>query len=313
MDSMVYASGCSLKMVQLAAYASHAIDELRQADPTIQSGTTDAMTKFKDFSTVEVKHYPIASGRSAMKSEGKAIFEAVRIAKEFSPDEPVLFVTYKDDDERKLKSELQAAGIPAGNPLRSIITWGKHTSDNSYTHCKHVVLVGLLRMPLLATASQLAAQKRDLTHRRGKTGLLGLQRSVIAGEVMQAINRGCMRLTNAEGKAHSMTAHIIAKDDLQLHLKQVMPGLSWETVAAKAPTRTEDAAKQIAEHLLSLPQSTSCISTRRLYEDCGISLGKDSKAAALAKALVQLAAVSLWKPENRWEPIGRSVARKSLD
>ena len=293
--------------------ASHPIDELRQADLTIHSGTTEAMTKFKDFSTVEVKHYPIASGRNAMKTEGKAIIEAVRIAKELLPDEAVLFVTYKDELARKLSSELQAAGMPATTALRSIITWGKHTSDNTYTHCKHVVLVGLLRMPLLATASQLAAQKRDLTHRRDKTGLLGLQRSVIAGDVMQAINRGCMRLTNAEGKAHPMTAHIIAKDNLQSYLEQAMPGLRWKTAALKAPTRTEEAAKQIVEDLLARPQSTFRVSTRRLYEDCGISLGKDFRAAVLAKALVDLAIVSLRKPEHRWVPAGRSVVRKSSD
>lgn len=293
--------------------ASHAIDELRQADPTIRSGTTEAMTNFKDFSKVGVKHYPIPSGRSAMKAEGKAVVEAVRIAKEFSQDESVLFVTYKDGLESKLKRELQAAGIPAGTASRPVITWGKHTSDNSYTHCKHVVLVGLLRLPLVATASQLAAQKRDLTHRRDKTGLLGLERSVIAGEVMQAINRGCMRLTDEEGKAHPMTAHIIAKDDLQSLLRQVMPGLRWQTAAVKAPTRTEDAAKQIVAYLSALPQATPSVSTRRLYADCDISAGRDLRAAALAEALVRLAVLSIGNSARRWAAVGRSVTRKPLE
>lgn len=290
--------------------ASHAIDELRQADPTIRSGTTEAMTNFKDFSPVEVKHYPIPSGRSAMRTEGRAILEAVRIAKRIPQDEPVLFITYKDDIERKLKGELQAAGIPIGTASRQVITWGRHTSDNSYTHCKHVILVGLFRLPLWVTFSQLVAQKRNLTHRLDKTGLLSLERSMIAGEVMQAMNRGCMRLTDAEGKAHPMTAHIIAMDNLQPLLEKAMPGLQWQTAAVKEPTRTDEAAMLIVEYLTALPQNTPSVSTRRLYEDCGISPGKDLRAAALAQALVRLAVIAIRNPEHRWEAVSRSVARK---
>ena len=189
--------------------ASHAIDELRQADSTIRTGTTEAMVNFKDFSTVSVIHYPVASGRSTMQ-DGKAISEAVRIAKELPQHEQALFVTFKDWHEDRLKEKMRSAGLPVNRTMPNgklqpnIITWGKHTSDNSYTDYSHVVLVGLHRLPRQALASKLAAQKRDLTHRRDISGLLGLEQSVIAGDVMQAMNRGCMRLTDAEGKAHPM-------------------------------------------------------------------------------------------------------------
>ena len=39
--------------------ASYAIDELRQADGTIRVGTTEAMIKFKDFSTVVAVTLPL--------------------------------------------------------------------------------------------------------------------------------------------------------------------------------------------------------------------------------------------------------------
>ena len=293
--------------------ASHAIDELRQADPTIRSGTTEAMTDFKDFSTVEVKHYPIPSGRSAMRAEGKAIHEAVRIAKELALSDPVLFITFKDDLECKLKRELQAAGIPAGTAARSVITWGRHTSDNSYTHCKHVILVGLLRLPLIVTASQFAAQKRDLTHRLSKTGLLGLERSVIAGEVMQAINRGCMRLTDAEGKAHPMTAHLIAVDNLQPLLEKAMPGLQWQTAEVKEPSRTEAAADQIVQHVLGLPENSKPVSKQSIFSSIGVELRKDAKAVAMQQALVLLAVRNLTGGTGfRWEEVGRSLVRRAV-
>lgn len=127
--------------------ASHAIDELRQADSTIRSGTTDAMTNFKDFEPVVVIHYPVASGRDAIDTHGKALSEAVRIAKGLPDGERVLFVTFKGVHETKLKEELKSAGVPVvrkmpnGDDWLNVITWGKHTSDNAYSNCKHVVLV----------------------------------------------------------------------------------------------------------------------------------------------------------------------------
>ena len=139
--------------------ASHAIDELRQADSTIRAGTTEAMGNFKNFGNVTAVHYPVASGRSTML-DGKAISEAVRIAKQLPPDARILFVTFKDWHESRLKDELKAAGLPVnrkmsdGKDWLNVITWGKHTSDNSYTDCKHVVLVGLLRLPRLLISIQ---------------------------------------------------------------------------------------------------------------------------------------------------------------
>ncbi|MDD3937975.1 hypothetical protein [Rhodoferax sp.] len=304
--------------------ASHAIDELRQADSTIRVGTTEAMTNFKDFGTVAVVHHPVASGRSTMKDDGKAISEAVRIAKELPQDERVLFVTFKDWYEGRLMNDLRAAGVPVqrtmpnGVPWLNIVTWGKHTSDNSYTDCRHVVLVGLHRLPRLALASQLAAQKRDLTHRRNKSGLLDLEQSVIAGDVMQAMNRGCMRLTDAEGKAHPMTAHIIAKDDLRHLLEKAMPGLRWETLAIKSSaddkplTKTHQAAGQIVDYVKSLPAHVLKVSLKAIYVATGITLGKDAKAEAVTMALAKLHLNAIWTHQLSWTREGLSLARKAV-
>ena len=296
--------------------ASHAIDELRQADSTIRTGTTEAMVNFKDFSTVNVTHHPVASGRTTML-DGKAISEAVRIARGLPQTARVLFVTFKDLHESRLKDELRAAGLPVnrtmpdGKPWFNVITWGKHTSDNSFTDCSQVVLVGLHRLPRQTLASKLAAQTRDLTHRRDISGLLGLEQSVIAGDVMQAMNRGCMRLTNAEGKAHPMRVHIIAKDDLRQLLEKAMPGLQWETVEVKAPTKTEDAARLIFEYLNGLPEEMQKVSLKALFPAAGVNLGKDSKAEAVKIALIELHLQALRSQTLPWVTEGRSLVRKA--
>lgn len=296
--------------------ASHAIDELRQADNMIRVGTTEAMTNFKHFGAVAAIHYPVASGRGTIKVDGKAIAEATCIAKRLPNDEPALFVTFKDWHESRLIEELQAAGVPLGRkmpdgkPWLTVITWGKHTSDNSYTSCKHVVLVGLHRLSRVVLASKLAAQKRDLTHRRDKSGLLGLEQSVIAGDVMQAMNRGCMRLTDAEGRAHPMTVHILAKDNLRYALERAMPGLRWETNAVSEPTQTDNAARRIAEYLLSLPANAEKISKQSVFTACNIALGKDAKAKAFSEAMLMLHCRAIKEPQHRWSLCGRSLVRK---
>lgn len=302
--------------------ASYAIDELRQADSTIRVGTTEAMIKFKDFSAVVAIHYPVASGRSAIKVDGRAIAEAVRIAKGLPHDERVLFVTFKDWHERRLREELLAAGMalgrmmPNGEPWLNVITWGRHTSDNSYTDCRHVVLVGLHRLPRVELASKLAAQMRDLTHRRNKSGLLDLEQSVIAGDVMQAMNRGCMRLTDARGKAHSMKAHIIAKDDLRHTLEQAMPGLQWESstieldTGSSQQTRTQQATHLLVEYLESLPREVSKISLKAIYKNTEVKLGKDAKSEAMEAALLELLVRSLRSKREPWKRDGLSLIRK---
>lgn len=296
--------------------ASHAIDELRQADSTIRSGTTEAMVSFKDFGNVTVTHYPVASGRSTMQ-DGKAISEAVRIAKGLPQDARVLFVIFKDLHESRLKDELRAACLPVnrtmpdGKDWLNVITWGKHTSDNSYTDCSHVVIVGLHRLPRQTLASKLAAQTRDLTHRRDISGLLGLEQSVIAGDVMQAMNRGCMRLTDAEGKAHPMKVHIIARDDLRQLLEKAMPGLQWETIEVKAPTKTEDAARLIVDYLNGLPEERRKVSLKALFPAAGVHLGKDAKAEAVKMALIKLHLQALRSQALPWASEGRSIVRKA--
>ena len=129
---------------------------------------------------------------------------------------------------------------------------------------------------------------------------------------MQAMNRGCMRLTDAEGKAHPMTAHIIAIDDLRPLLEKAMPGLQWQTAAVKEPTRTEAAADQIVQYVLGLPQSMDKVSKQSIFSNIGVELRKDAKAEAMQQALVRLTVLDLTRGTGfRWEEVGRSLVRRA--
>lgn len=296
--------------------ASHAIDELRQADSTVQRGTTEAMLNFKDFSEVRAMHYPLPAGKSTIEKDGKAIMQAVRIAHGIVEAEPILFITFKDGLDRQLVDELNSAGLRCklgagadGEKERiNFLTWGMHTASNKYTHCKHVVLVGLYRLSMLVLASQFAAQRRDLTSRRDRPGLLGLEQSVIAGHVMQAMNRGCMRLTDLNGKAHPMTVHIIDKDDMRPLLERSMPGLTWETTRVKEATRVEDAASQIVAYLDNV--SGDKVSKRSIFAALGINLASAGKAEAMAMALTSFCAAQVLFGRRGWEVVGQSLIRK---
>lgn len=292
--------------------ASYAIDELRRADLTILDGSA-GMTEFKQYDRVSAQHYSISSGRTSKAFADKVIPQVCDIVRSLPDGEGILIFTYKDWHKERLLDELRAAGIAVnrkladGKPWLSIQTWGKHTTDNSFTHCKHVILAGLLRLPGEAIASQLAARKRDITHRRDVQGMRQLEGSVIAADVMQAMNRGCMRLTDEDGQAHAMTVHIIAKDDLRPWLDQVMPGLQWQAVAVKEPTRTDVAAGRIAEFLVAYDHHK--ISKKALFKLLELDLMADAKTEALQRGLLKTL-VRCLRLGFRWETEGQSLVKK---
>ena len=128
---------------------------------------------------------------------------------------------------------------------------------------------------------------------------------------MQAMNRGCMRLTDAEGKAHQMTVHIIAKDDLRQLLQKAMPGLQWETIEVKAPTKTEDAARLIVDYMNGLPKEKQKISKQTIFPAAGVHLGKDAQAEAVSIALMKLYLQAIRSQTLPWVTEGRSLVRKA--
>ena len=89
-----------------------------------------------------------------------------------------------------------------------------------------------------------------------------------------------------------------------------MPGLQWETVEVKAPTRTEDAARLIVDYLNGLPEEKQKVSLKALFPAAGVHLGKDAKAEAVKMALIKQKLQSIHSQTLTWVTEGRSLVRK---
>lgn len=312
--------------------ASFAVRELCRADPTIRNGTTTAMQEFKSYENVLVKHSVAPSGRCQFDGSKADRLRALRVAVDsilsLPKDEHILLFTYKEERPADLiallKEELRSEGIdpeevlPSKRPRFAFSTWGKHTTDNSYSYCEHVVLLGVLRMPRLQLGAAMAGQKDDHSYRMSPKDLLGAEHSELASNILQAANRGRCRLVDAEGKAKGMTIHLLTKErQLQPLLKKAMPGLQWETLAAetgtedKPLTKTRQAAQQIVDYLKSLPEQVLKVSLKAIYAATGITLGKDAKAEAVTVALGKLHLNAIRMQQLSWVREGLSLARKA--
>ena len=261
-----------------------------------------------------------------LKSERAAALQAgIASILSAGSEEGVLVITYKEDGFKGgslidlLREELTRSGVdpdallPNGKKRISFSTWGKHTTDNSFADCQHVVLIGVLRMPLSSLAAAVAGQRRDECFRLSKTELLAVELSELASNVMQAMNRGTCRRVDAKGNAMEMTLHLHTKErGLQALLQAAMPGLQWETIEVKAPTKTEEATRQIVEHLLAYPAGYARISKQCLFSDLAIQLGKDSRAEAMAEAMTELREYAYRRFESAWAEEGRSLTRRTI-
>lgn len=306
--------------------ASFAVRELCMADPTILDGTTEAMSSFKSYSKVRVKQTRIASGRYQFSS-GKAerclaIDAAVESIRGIPLGESILVFTFKDANDgvlRRLTEALACAGIdvdakvPSGARRLSFSTWGKHTTENSFSQCEHVVLLGVLRMSRLSLAASMAGQKNDLLFRMSNDALEAAENSELASNIMQAMCRGLCRRVDAEGDAHPMTVHLLTKEaGLRELLQRAMRGLSWETINVETPrqaTRTEQAAEEIAAYVLTLPRETLKVSKKAIFAAINVNLASAAKAEAISLALEMLREHAFDRMEPAWKPHGLSLVR----
>lgn len=308
--------------------ASYVVSELCKADPTIRDGTTEMMRSFKKYTGVRVRQTLAPTGRSRFDRTSAERVEAIQAGigsiLSIPSDQRILVITYKEEGRKGgdliglLKNELARAGVnhdallPDGSRRVSFTTWGKHTTDNSFADCEHVLLLGVLRMSLSSLAAALAGQRRDECFRLSKKELLNVELSELAGNIMQAMNRGTCRRVDVKGNAMGMTLHLHTKErGLQVLLQAAMPGLQWETIEVKAPTKTEDVTRQIVEHLLAYSAGDARISKQRLFSDLGIQLGKDAKAEAMAEAMTKLREHAWHRFEFPWVEEGRSLVRKA--
>ncbi len=230
--------------------ASHTIRLLVQADASIANVK---LPDYKRYSRVSVRQIDIATGKHRLirnEAASRPVARQVAQAIESLPDGKVLLFTFKDARDY-LKKNLVAEGVRLDRI--EFATWGQETSRNEWVHCRHVIMVGVLRRNPLELSAALLAQQGDMTRRNSAKALREVTLSEMAHCTLQGMNRGACRLTDADGEAHAMTCTIlVAKaDELRGILSEALPGAVWPVAdrLRRAPTKADSAVEQIKVHL----------------------------------------------------------------
>jgi len=299
--------------------ASHVLRDLTQADTSIEDRTSDDMRNYKSYSAVTARQVKLSTGKTTITANPEASLAAAREVQHVIDAAPagecVLVFTFKDA-VRGLEKNLDKLGVNRTEQVNidgmlrkriEILTWGQETSRNDLLHCKHIVMVGVLRRNPLDLAAALTGQQRsgDSPQRHSADTLCRLNLSEMAHCVLQGMNRGCCRVMGSDGRARAMTLTILVNGVPGLYniLKPVLPGIQWEhsEPKGKALSKTAQTAQRIADHLRNLVESKVSVSS--LSKVLNISLGREAMQEAVNVAL------ALVLPSPRWRRDARSLVR----
>lgn len=176
--------------------------------------------------------------------------EVVEVIKTIPESEPILCYVYKNaqpyggtDYGHILKAELGKAGL---NPDRvSIDTFGNETSLNSYSHCQHVFLVGILHRSETELVGQYLGQIRDISGEINKELSNDLCLSERAHLAYQALSRGSCRFSD-NGQARPMKGYIVEIDPgIEEALTTVMPEVTWSNWKPAFLPETDSLVEQV--------------------------------------------------------------------
>ena len=292
--------------------ASHVIRRLvniHDADIRV----TSVNCAVKRFDHVTVQHIVRGAGRGKLNTElAKADSRTTKLvlgAITGRPaDESQLLVTFKLKDSQKwkgivsdadrLKFHIRATGLdpdqllPNGKRRLEFITWGQHVGVNHYAHCGHVLLVGVLRLPEMQIAANIAAAKDSLKApevsdmEEVKATLL----SEMFHHVVQAGWRGHARTTK-DGQAGRMHLTLLCSEEFGADLwDAAMPGV---TIARDYPDTAERTAQRSveAEAVLkvfkALRPSERRIKARVVLVEAGLADMKQQRSSELLTSLVE--------------------------
>ncbi|MBN9087032.1 MAG: hypothetical protein J0J01_09005 [Reyranella sp.] len=319
--------------------ASYPIRALVKADSTIRDAEQHlpavkrigvSLSQLKTFDNVALHQMFVAGGRESMRrdferdhGDRRTTREVVEIVKNVPPDESVLIFVFKHkhgervDYRSTMLADLEKAGIDTTAKVRgvengepkdfdriNVVTWGMETSLNSFAHCRHVILAGVLQRSSLDLAGAYIGQANDLRSDVPSKTIRQVARSEVCHVIYQALSRGACRVIE-DGKASRMTGYIIHRDPaIRGALSEVMPGAvwkGWEPVHSEAKAGTvATTASRIAQFLAGLPGDVDRISTRKLKDAAGL------RGVAGRSFTHALRDVSSLVP---WALSGRSLAR----
>ena len=224
--------------------ASFPVRKLCHYDSTIKNAETFLNLKrqgvdfatIKKFDHVELFRLKSYGGRSSMEKRFKdrqMAKEVVAVVKTLPETDHILCYVYKQqqlggcDYSKILKSELERAGVDTQRV--HIDTFGNETSLNSYGHCQHVFLVGILHRDVTQLVGQYLGQIRDIKGEVSKELADDIHLSERAHLAYQALSRGSCRFVD-RGQARPMKGYMVEVDpEIETSLSKVMPGVKWST------------------------------------------------------------------------------------
>lgn len=228
--------------------ASYPVRKLEQADAGLRNAEQDLPScegvKFdevKRFDRVILYRMAQRGSRTSAATDKarqkKLMQDIVKIMHDIPRGEKVLCFVYKERNNSNPKAVLEAALknaslIPKdGEPSNRIFieTWGNETSLNSYAHCQHVILVGILHRDLLDLEGSWYAQTRNIRGHIPPADLKAIALSERVHCAYQALSRGTCRVMGAPGQASPMTGYVVEfEEGFEEELSKVMPGVRWQ-------------------------------------------------------------------------------------
>jgi hypothetical protein len=309
--------------------ASYPVRSLVKMDSTIVEGSKFAKDEeLKRFDSLVInqmyshggRHSLTESMREKQREKRYISREVAEVIKGVPEDESILIFTFKRrpsdtvDILTTLKDDLRSAGVelmaktPEGNKRINFLTWGDETSLNSYSHCKNVILAGVLHRSHLDIASVIVGQRDNINADVSHAEIQAALSSEIDHLIYQALSRGhCREVDN--GQAKPMKAWIILMDFyLRDRLAKVFPGATWDVWEPRfegtRSGKTIRLALQIVDYLKSLPETTSKISTQKVKEALGLT--------EVAPRTFTNAADLIHESSDEWAKEGRSLVRKDF-
>lgn len=209
------------------------------------------LSHLKDYSRVSVRHMRRGGGRSTVENDlvrggGKLMADVVRLIEGVPADESVLVFTFKPrgrsaDLPEALRSALKKAGVDleakmiVGNgpsaqerPRINIATWGQECGTNAFSHCKHVILLGVLRLSFGELLGRYLAASENLNAAYPKTTEEEVMLGHLGHSIYQAASRGTSRSTDAQGRAGAMNLWLVEADPrIRDEIEKVLPGCQW--------------------------------------------------------------------------------------
>ena len=314
--------------------ASFPIRKLEHFDKTIQNAETELNLKrqrvdfseIKTYDQVELFRLKSYGGRNSMEKRFKdrqMAKEVVAVVKTIPVTDAILLYVYKTnqmggtDYAKILTAELDRAGIDLSRV--HIDTFGNETSLNSYGHCQHVFLVGILHRDVTELVGQYLGQIRDITGEISKTLADDIHLSERAHLAYQALSRGACRFVD-NGQARAMKGYLVEIDpEIEPALSMVMPGVKWSNwkpvFLPETDGLVEITVTKVEEFLDSLEQDK--IGSKKLKSLMGLGTVAPRTWARVIKT-VSTQCQSSKKDSMRhgmvqWKLVGQSLIRASAE